>query len=80
MKITTAHVQLAALAVGVVVLVYAAKKGGAAVNAVQESVAGTPYEGHGGLGYLGAGFNWLLGGIPEKVGSAAGGWLYDAMH
>lgn len=80
MKITTAHVQLAALAVGVVVLVYAAKKGGAAVDAVQQSVAGTPYEGHGALGYLGAGMNWALGGYPQRIGEGLGGWLYDAMH
>lgn len=39
--------------------------------------AGTPYQGAGVLGTLGAGFNAASGGFFQSAGETLGGWAYD---
>ena len=41
---------------------------------------GTPYAGAGVLGTVGAATNAVLGGVPQKIGEALGGWLFDLTH
>lgn len=41
---------------------------------------GTPYQGAGIAGTLGAATNAASGGILERTGSAIGGWLYDVFN
>lgn len=65
-----------AAVVGVGLLIWLGKKGVEAAADTVEGVAsgnnalteGTPYEGAGILGTLGAGVNTLLGGVPESIG------------
>jgi hypothetical protein len=82
------------LAAGVVALaVYfvlsrdAVKAGGAVVDTAggvlsgnNALTAGTPYEGGGVAGTVGAGVNSILGGVPQAIGESIGGWFYDLTH
>ncbi|WP_290516903.1 hypothetical protein [Alcanivorax sp.] len=64
--------------VGVGALVWLGKKGAEAAVDTVEGIAsgdnamteGTPYQGAGVLGTLGAGMNKLLGGAPEAIGTS----------
>lgn len=46
-------------------------------NALTE---GTPYQGAGVLGTLGAAANEASGGFLESTGHRIGGWVYDVLH
>jgi hypothetical protein len=64
--------------VGFIVLAnYLKKQASAAASAIANVNAGTPYEGAGVVGTLGNAVNQTLGGAPQSIGEAIGGWLAD---
>lgn len=50
---------------------------GGALSGNNALTQGTPYQGKGAAGTLGAATNAVLGGLPEKVGSGVAGWFGD---
>ncbi len=82
-----------AIAAGVVALavVYLGKRAAAAAGEVASGAGGifsgnnsltdgTPYAGAGIVGTAGAATNEILGGVPQPIGEAIGGWFYDLTH
>jgi hypothetical protein len=83
---TKAAMVAAAVAVGAAALYLIGRKTAAAAadtaagivtgeNALTE---GTPYEGAGILGTVGAGFNAASGGYLQAIGEQLGGWTFEA--
>ena len=58
----------------------AADSVGGVVSGNNALTEGTPYEGWGIFGTLGAATNTTLGGVPEWIGSRVGGAIYDVVH
>lgn len=88
-KVAANPVQFA-IALGVVVAVgyflvkhvgtAAAQAVGGVVSGNNALTQGTAYENKGVVGTLGAATNSALGGVPQAIGEALGGWLYDVTH
>jgi len=69
-------------------LVWVAKRGASAavdtaggiLTGENSLTKGTPYEGTGLLGSMGAAANEISGGVLEGLGGGVGIWLYDVFH
>lgn len=53
---------------------------GGVVSGKNSLTAGTPYEGKGVMGTVGAGFNAASGGAFQEWGEGISGWLFDLTH